>query len=174
MNPTFNILPMFIFFFIFAGWGQELGWTGFLTPKLQARDGALISGMIRGILVGIWHLPVVIYVSSHPHALPNIPYGVWIAQRGFLIALVVMQLLILAWTIFFVWNLNNTKVSLLLVAMFHRFEIWLAYWMARTGIDPNNLANYWGFGMGMLLTAITIVIITGSQHLSLKNKRILC
>ena len=49
IKPAFEIMPMFISFFIISGLGQELGWTGFLTPRLQARFGALTSCVIRAI-----------------------------------------------------------------------------------------------------------------------------
>lgn len=173
MKPAFNILPMFIVFFIVAGLGQELGWTGFLMPRLQARFGALASCVIRAILIGIWHLPLLIYSGLQPYALPDFPYGVWIVQKGFLIAFLTMVvMLILPWSIFYTWMFNNTKGSLLLVATLHGSEIWLAYCMMSTGISPNNLDNYWGYGMVMVLTAIIIVIVTGSHNLSRKHKRI--
>jgi hypothetical protein len=37
MQPLYQIVPMFIVFIISAGLGEELGWTGFLTPRLQDR-----------------------------------------------------------------------------------------------------------------------------------------
>jgi membrane protease YdiL (CAAX protease family) len=67
MKPAFNIVPMFVVFFIVTGLGQELGWTGFLIPRLQARFGALTSCVIRAILIGIWHLPLLIYVGLQPY-----------------------------------------------------------------------------------------------------------
>ena len=174
LKPAFNILPMFIIFFIVTGLGQEFGWTGFLLPRLQARFGALVSSVIRAILIGIWHLPLLIYSGLQPYALADIPYGVWITQKGFLLAFVTMTLmLILPWSIFFTWIFNNTKGSLLLVAALHGSEIWLAYLMMSMGISANNLDNYWGYGMFMVLTAINIVIVTGSQNLSRKHKRII-
>lgn len=172
IKPAFNILPMFIIFMIVAGLGQELGWTGFLMPRLQARFGALASCVIRAILVGIWHLPLVIYSGFHPYAFPDFPYGVWILREGFLIALAAMVMLILPWSIFSTWMFNNTKGSLLLVAMLHGSEIWSAYLMMSMGISPNNLNNYWGYGMVMILSASMIVMATGPQHLSRKHKRI--
>jgi membrane protease YdiL (CAAX protease family) len=173
LKPDFNLLPMFIVFFIVAGLGQELGWTGFLMPRLQTRFGALVSSAIRAILVVIWHLPLLIYSGLQPYALADIPYGVWIAQKGFLIAFVTMTLmLMLPWSVFYTWMFNNTKGSLLLVAALHGSEIWLAYLMMSMGISSNNFDNYWGYGMVMILTAIIIVIVTGSQNLSRKHKRI--
>jgi membrane protease YdiL (CAAX protease family) len=172
MKPAFNILPMFILFFLVSGIGQELGWTGFLIPRLQARFGSLTSCVIRAILIGVWHLPLLIYSGLHPYALVDFRYGVWIAHKGFLIALVAILMLILSWSIFHTWMFNNTNGSLLLVATLHGSEIWLPYCMMSTGISPNNLDNYWGYGMVMVLTAIVIIIITGSQDLSRKHKRI--
>ncbi len=173
IRPAFEILPMFIVFFIVAGIGQELGWTGFLTPRLQARFSALTSCAIRAILVAIWHLPLLLYSGRQIPALAEFPYSEWIAQKGLLVALAAMILLfMLPWSIFFTWMFNNTGGSLLLVAVLHGSEIWVAYWMLSTGINPNNLDNYWGYGALMALTGIIIVILTGSQNLSKKHKRI--
>lgn len=172
IKPVFNFLPLFIVFFIVAGLGQELGWTGFLMPRLQARFAALISCVIRSILIGIWHLPLLIYSGFHPYAFPDFPYGVWIVQKGFLIAFSAMLLLILPWSIFYTWLFNNTKGSLLLVAVLHGSEVWLVYWMLSMGISQNNLNNYWGYGTVMVLFAIIIVIVTGPENLSRRRKRI--
>jgi membrane protease YdiL (CAAX protease family) len=173
MKLAFEILPMFISFFIVAGLGQELGWTGFLTPRLQARFGALTSCVIRAILSGIWHLPLFLYSRFQLPALADFPYSGWIAQKGFLVSIVTLILMfLLPWSIFYSWIFNNTRGSLLLVAILHGSEIWVAYWMLSTGINPNNLDNYWGYGAVMVLIAIIIVIMTGSQNLSRKRKRI--
>jgi len=38
---------------------EEIGWTGFVTPRLRSRYSLLKSGLILGLLWGIWHfLPV--------------------------------------------------------------------------------------------------------------------
>ena len=173
MRPVFEILPMFISFFIVAGLGQELGWTGFLTPRLQARYSALTSSFIRTILVSIWHLPLFLYSRLNHPSLADFPYSGWIAQKGFLVAMgAFILLLLLPWTIFYSWIFNNTRGSLLLVAVLHGSEIWVAYWMLSTGINPSNLDNYWGYGAVMVVIAIIIVITTGSQNLSRKRIRI--
>lgn len=167
--PTFEILPLFIGFFIIAGLGQELGWTGFLIPRLQARYGALTSCIIRAILVAIWHLPLFLYAGL----LTDFPYGGWIAQEGLLLAMGILFLVFLVpWSIFFSWIFNNTKGSLLLVAVLHGSEFWVAYWMLTTGIDSKNLNNYWGYGAILVATSIIIVITTGPQNLSRKHLRI--
>jgi len=168
LKLTFNILPMFIVFTIVSGLGQELGWTGFLLPRLQSRFGAFVSSLMRAVLVVLWHLPLLIYARAHPYAIPDFPYGEWIIQKGFMITLFAMVMLSLSWSIFFTWLFNNTKGSLLLVAIFHGSEIWLAYLM---GNHSKNLDNLWGYGLVMLIAAIIMVVATGSENLSRKHKR---
>jgi membrane protease YdiL (CAAX protease family) len=173
LESPFGILPMFIGFFIVAGLGQELGWTGFLLARLQSRYSALISSIIRGVLVGTWHLPLLVYSRFQNPAFGDFPYAGWIAQKGFLIAFTVMVLMFsVPWSIFYTWIFNNTGGSLLLVAALHGSEIWVAYLMMRGGIDPSSLNNYWGYGTVMLLISIILVIMSGSQDLSHKRERI--
>ena len=37
---------------------EELGWTGFVTPRLRQRHGVLGTALIMGLLWGAWHLPL--------------------------------------------------------------------------------------------------------------------
>jgi len=37
---------------------EELGWTGFVTPRLRLRHGVLGTGLFMGLLWGTWHLPM--------------------------------------------------------------------------------------------------------------------
>lgn len=43
---------------IVAGFFEEIGWTGFAVPKLRARFNILTTGLIVGVIWGIWHLPL--------------------------------------------------------------------------------------------------------------------
>ena len=78
MQPLYQIVPMFILFIITAGLGEELGWTGFLTPRLQARYSALVSSIIRGVLWGFWHIPLFIYSGLDHPSLSDFPYSGWV------------------------------------------------------------------------------------------------
>jgi membrane protease YdiL (CAAX protease family) len=166
-----NILPLFILFLIVAGFGQELGWSGFLLPRLQRRFGAFISSLIRAGLVLIWHMPLLIFLNMQPDAIPDFPYGEWIVQKGFLITFLALVIFSLPWSILYTWIFNNTRGSLLLVSLLHGSEIWLAYLTTRLGINPKNLDNYWGYGMVLILTALIILLVTGSENLSRKYPR---
>lgn len=42
---------------------EEVGWTGFATPRLRLRHRALSTGLIAGILWGVWHLLQIVWVA---------------------------------------------------------------------------------------------------------------
>lgn len=93
-------------------------------------------------------------------------------QNGVLFTLLAMAALSLPWSIFTTWIFNNTGGSLLLASVLHGSEFWLAILLTGLRINTNNLNNYWGYGMVMLLAAVAIVILSGPLNLSRKHERI--
>jgi membrane protease YdiL (CAAX protease family) len=173
IQPLYQIVPMFIIFVITAGLGEELGWTGFLTPRLQARYSALFSSLIRGVLWGFWHIPLFLFSGLDHPSLADFPYSGWVSQKGFLIAMGAFILINqIPWSIFYTWIFNSTRGSLLLVAILHGSEVWVAYWWLSTGVDTNNFDNYWAYGGVMVVTAVIIVLAAGPKNLSRKYERI--
>jgi membrane protease YdiL (CAAX protease family) len=47
-----------------GGFLEELGWTGFAVPRLRLRYGALTTGIIVGILWGVWHFLIAFWSSG--------------------------------------------------------------------------------------------------------------
>ncbi|PKM79956.1 MAG: hypothetical protein CVU89_15955 [Firmicutes bacterium HGW-Firmicutes-14] len=43
---------------------EELGWTGFAVPRLRLRYGVFATGLIVGVLWGVWHFLVKIWMSG--------------------------------------------------------------------------------------------------------------
>src|SRR6266498_448336 len=41
---------------LLVGFGEELGWTGFVVSRLLRRNGVLATGLISGVLWGAWRL----------------------------------------------------------------------------------------------------------------------
>ena len=173
MQPLYQIIPMFILFVITAGLGEELGWTGFLTPRLQARYSALVSSLIRGVLWGFWHIPLFLFSGLDHPSLADFPYSGWVSQKGFLGAMGAFILINqIPWSIFYTWIFNNTGGSLLLVAILHGSEVWVAYWWLSTGVNASNFDNYWAYGVVMLATAVIITLNFGAKNLSRMHERI--
>lgn len=76
---------------------EELGWRGFAVPRLQERHSPLVASAILGVLVVIWHVPLVLLGMVPAYAL----FGTF------------------AFTIVFGWLYNNTKGSVLVTLIAH-------------------------------------------------------
>jgi membrane protease YdiL (CAAX protease family) len=55
------LAPSVLIMFTTGPWGEELGWRGYLTPKLLETSNALVASLVVGLLWGIWHLPLYIH-----------------------------------------------------------------------------------------------------------------
>jgi membrane protease YdiL (CAAX protease family) len=92
----FSILPG-------SAMGEELGWRGFVLPRLQAHRSALAASLIVGAAWGTFHLPLFLLGS------PTRPLALFLP---FVISSVILS-------IFYTWMYNGTGGSLLLVVLLH-------------------------------------------------------
>lgn len=91
---------------VFAGFMEEIGWTGFVLPRLRCRHAFFAAGLLLGILWGIWHA-LADYWGTH------VEYGdLW----SFRIALWTAALT--AYRILMVWVYENAR-SLLVAQLMH-------------------------------------------------------
>lgn len=90
-----------------VGFFEELGWTGFVVPRLRQRYGLLATGLVVGLLWGAWHYP------------PFSPSG---SDGGTLSPAVYLSVLLFsflpAYRVLLVWIYDRTE-SLLLVVLMH-------------------------------------------------------
>ncbi len=92
---------------------EEVGWMGFVAPKLRQRYSSVHTGLIIGVLWGLWHI---LPMAVMPSVLYGAPVAPWIyaALRSiyFLVGgLVAIRVLML-------WIYDNTQ-SLFLMAVLH-------------------------------------------------------
>ena len=98
---------------IATGFLEELGWTGFVLPKLRQRHSVFKTGLIIGVLHGLWHIlpmaiwPAVAYAGEFTPAL-----YVVIRSISFLVGGLV------AFRILMVWVYDHAE-SLLLLSVMH-------------------------------------------------------
>jgi uncharacterized protein len=84
---------------------EEIGWRGYLLPRLQASLGATVSSICIGIIWGAWHLPF--YLFLNPIGTRPVLFFCW-----FVIACLPLSIL-------FTLLYNKTRGSLLVVTLFH-------------------------------------------------------
>jgi membrane protease YdiL (CAAX protease family) len=142
----FFVVPFFLTDLIANG--EEMGWRGYVLPRLQAKYSALTSALLVGVIWGFWHLlkylthwNTLLFVLSMIHAI--------------------------AFSVTLAWLYNNTRGSLLLTAMMHASSntAGLFFPMANTALSE-NLGAYAGWVLLEVIAAVIVVISAGPEHLS--------
>ena len=104
-DPLGLLLPG-IMFGLLAGFGEELGWTGFAIPRLRRRYGAVATGLLVGVVWGAWHFPLFWESDSFAGALPLV------------LLLVALFSWLPAYRVLMVWVYDRTG-SLLVAMLMH-------------------------------------------------------
>jgi membrane protease YdiL (CAAX protease family) len=102
-SQWYLIVVIFLYVLFFSVAGEEIGWRGFLLPRLQQKYTALTASLIIGLIWGFWHLPLFL-IPGDFHV--RIPFLLFVLQD-------------VALSVLLTWLYNNTRKSLLLVHLFH-------------------------------------------------------
>lgn len=105
-NPL-SIIPSILFSSLIP-FIEELGWRGYVLDRLQAKQSALVSSLILGMIWSIWHLPMFFIKGSYQAGLGVGTPAFWL----FMIGIVPLSLP-------FTWIYNNTGRSILAVILLH-------------------------------------------------------
>ncbi|MFD3157331.1 CPBP family intramembrane glutamic endopeptidase [Haloimpatiens sp. FM7330] len=106
LTSPLTILICFFAVMIFGGpVGEELGWRGFVLPKLEKKVNPFISSIILGVIWTCWHIPMFYF---------HVP--------GYDISFISYLLETIWLTILFTWLYNNTKGSLLIIILYHSVD----------------------------------------------------
>ncbi len=145
-NLLIFIIPYVIFEILTNG--EEIGWRGYVLPRLQAKHSALVSSLILGVIWALWHLPRFLAPDS---------------GRSILLFLVKT----LAYGVMYTWLYNNTKGSLLLVSLFHAAGNTAGMFMPTvTTLAGDNTGSFIIQMVLEFLIAVFIIIRTGPAALS--------
>lgn len=128
--------------------GEEMGWRGYVLPRLQARYSALTASLILGVIWAFWHLPKFLAPDN------SSPFGLFVVE-------------IVAQTVLYTWLYNNTRGSLLLVTLFHAASNTAGVFLPVANTVSG--ANQGALMIQVILEVITVLIVVmvaGPERLS--------
>lgn len=131
-----QFLVLFISSFLIIGMGEEIGWRGFVLPKLMEKFSPIHSTFI---IIPIWyafHLPKIIDWSGSIHYFINMLVG--IIAFGFLFTLIFIKL----------------KEDVFLIALLHAsYNVivdWSHSFYSATHLDMESFDEFWSTFVGLL------------------------
>ena len=150
-DPEFVLLfiGLLIASSIIGGGLEEIGWRGFMLPRIQASFDALTASIVVGVIWMVWHAPLFVVPGAVQTDFPVLPFVV----QGVALAVV------------FTWLYNSTHGSVLLAIILHgSFNAWLStVWLLREDMDPITI---WVMAVLVCVVALGVVVVYGTAHLS--------
>jgi len=148
--PLLYFIPFLLYMIVFTGFWEEPGWRGFALPRLQKYYNAETSSWILGLLWGMWHIPINLYL-------------IWDAGPAALIPMIIGLLLgTVGWTIVNTWVYNNTR-SLLLMILLHGWTNTVQSYLV---LSTGNMTAMTFFGVLPWALAIYLTKKYGKENLS--------
>ncbi|MGB3336972.1 MAG: type II CAAX endopeptidase family protein [Devosia sp.] len=129
-----QLIVRFGFIFLWIGLGEELGWRGFVLPRLLQGRSALVAALILGVIHAVWHWPLLGVEYDFANILPwgisvfcfsIVICWIWLKTGGS----VLMAMLMHASnnTIAVLWRMFEGGDQI------HLWWIWCALWVAFAG-----------------------------------------
>jgi membrane protease YdiL (CAAX protease family) len=149
-GPSVNLLVFILPFFLVDAIsnGEEIGWRGYVLPRLQVKHSALVSSLIVGVIWGFWHFPKFLAAGN------NSSFTLFMVKT-------------MADAILYTWLFNNTKGSLLLTTLFHASGNTAGVFLpiANT-VTGNNTSALILQVLLQIIAAVVVVRIAGPARLS--------
>jgi membrane protease YdiL (CAAX protease family) len=154
--------PQFLVFGIaaglFAGFFEEIGWTGFAYPRMRGRFGALSGALVLGLLWAVWHVPVVDSLgAASPHG------AAWPAFfASFAVVVIAMRVLI-------AWMYANTG-SVFGAQLLHASSTGSLVVFGASSVSPGQEA-FWYLAYGLVLWLVVALVVRGYGSSLRRNQR---
>jgi membrane protease YdiL (CAAX protease family) len=125
----------------FAPLWEEVGWRGFLLPRLQATHSGLIASMLLAGIWAPWHLPL--YWKS------SVEYLIWYFVMVFALAVI------------FTWVYNRSQGSLVPVILLHVMVNTTSMYMLGPTMRSFGTGSFRFFAGSIVCAALVIVLVVG-------------
>jgi uncharacterized protein len=103
--PDLNLLTFFLYNLVFFGLGEEVGWRGFVLPRMQVKLNALTASLVLTVFWALWHWPLFFYRPGYTSMDVAGAVG-WVFS-------------LLTGSILLTWLYNGSQGSVLICAVFH-------------------------------------------------------
>jgi uncharacterized protein len=163
-NGKAPFLLMGIVSALMVGFFEELGWTGFSIPRLRRRYGVLATGLIVGVLWGVWHVPFI-------RLWPGIALSGGLPLRPFLAVTSFFVLVgqLPAYRFLMVWVYEHTN-SLLLAMLMHASLTASTFILGPAVISGSALLVYDIALSAVWWVVVAVVAAANGRHLSRQGK----
>lgn len=139
---------------LFVPFFEELGWTGFAVPELRQRYSILGTGLIAGLLWGVWHFPLFMESASSAGVLPPALY---------------LAVLLFSWLppyrVLMVWVYDRTG-SMLVAMLMHMTIVVGQFVLIPSSLSPMSIATFDLVLATALWIAVGAVALANHGHLS--------
>jgi len=129
--------------------GEEIGWRGFVLPRLQLRYSPFTASILLGVIWGLWHLPK--HLAS------------WDTQ-----AYSLFMIRIIGDAVLYTWLFTNTRGSLLLISIFHAMQNTAGAFLPISGATSIFII---GLTWGVVMVTLFVERRRGAEPVLLTNKR---
>jgi membrane protease YdiL (CAAX protease family) len=159
VSPDFapNRFWIGISFGLVAGFFEEIGWMGYVFPKMRRKENAMAPAILLGLLWGAWHIPVIDYLgTSTPHGAYWLPFFL-----AFTAAMTAMRVLI-------AWTYANTK-SVVLAQLFHASSTGSLVIFSPPRVTAAQESLWYALYAGALWLVVALIATTFGKRLTLQN-----
>jgi pimeloyl-ACP methyl ester carboxylesterase/membrane protease YdiL (CAAX protease family) len=133
---------------------EEIGWTGFAVPRLRRRHSVPMTGLIVGVLWGLWHFLQQVFVSG--------TYAGRVPLLAFLMLSVFAAVANLtAYRVLMVWVYDRTGSLLVTTLMHGMLTASSIFWFTPIATGVLFLANVWLAAAVMWLLVGAVGIVDG-------------
>lgn len=133
---------------------EEIGWTGFVVPRLRRRHSVPITGLIIGVLWGLWHFLQQVFVGG--------TYAGGIPLLAFLILSVLAAVASLtAYRVLMVWVYDRTGSLLVTTLMHGMLTASTIFWFTPLATGALFLVDVWLVAAAMWLLVGAVAAADG-------------
>lgn len=135
---------------LLGGGQEEPGWRGFALPRMQERSGPLKASLGLGLIWGLWHLPLFVFVKDYDNADPG-----FVATATMFV--VFTGCYTVGLSVIFTWLVNHARGSILLAMLAHGSV------NAATSFAPKTALPLMVSFMAIAILALVIALATHGQ-----------